>query len=44
MLSVFANIARVVLPAAAGPVALFIVPTIVYVLVNRKVDISISLK
>jgi hypothetical protein len=44
MLSVFANVARVALPAAVGPLGLIIVPTIVYVLVNRKIDISISLK
>lgn len=44
MLSVFLNVARLVLPAGAGPVALILVPTVAYVLANREVEIAVSLK
>lgn len=42
--SVLSKAALAVLPAAAGPVAAVLVPLLAYVITQREIEISISLR
>lgn len=44
MFSVLLNAVRLAAPAAAGPVALVLLPTVAYVLATRKFEVNVSFR
>ncbi len=44
MFAVLLNAARLAAPAASGPLALVVLPTLAYILATRKIEVSVSFR